>query len=505
MSPRLLRLADTLTGLAVGAAAAALLLLSCGRVVASFDYRSSESAAYRRLWSDTVWAINDFVLHRFPPQPGETLDPAVDPTRAYVVVMLERTGQLDIKPWQFWRSFRPWIFREHRGPYELGVYDDRGRALLLARSFRLMGGVAPFLILWLAALAAAPALVWCVHEMWQSRRRVAAVVFAAAVATSPYVAETLTHARYAVGFYLVACLVAVALTTAVVLRPQISLAALAARFAAAGAALAVCISCRPSALFVLAGLALLLPVWLARFRHLGLLATALLAALLVAPAAVARPSKHHDVWIALWEGLGDFDRTKGHTWSDPVAQGVARFHGAPELWSPESEPIFRELVLSHIRNDPAWYAAILAKRAGSTVLQWKLWPYGPTDGLHMRRKTSDNEGFIDKYYGYTTTGDHIGFGTWTKEVWMPVWPGLMLILLLHSLLSRSADAAAVRTRRLEAGAVATLGVCFLGVPVAISTAGAQETQAFFFAYFLAAALLAERLTALAVINARPRR
>ena len=64
-------------------------------------------------------------------------------------------------------------------------------------------------------------------------------------------------------------------------------------------------------------------------------------ALFLIPYAILRPAQHHDVWAAVWEGLGDFDRTKGHVWSDPVAEEHVRALGAPARLSDEGMAIMR--------------------------------------------------------------------------------------------------------------------------------------------------------------------
>jgi hypothetical protein len=207
-----------------------------------------------------------------------------------------------------------------------------------------------------------------------------------------------------------------------------------------------------------------------------------------------RPPRRHDVWQPLWEGLGDFDRTKGHAWSDPVAEEVVKKAGAEALWTRRSEAIFRALLLSDVRGDPLWYATILAKRVGATVVQWKLWPWGPRDGIHIRRRSSPNEGFIDKYYGYTTTVDHVGFGS--RQVELPIslllLPTVLLIAL--SLPTRFAPGAqTVRRRRAGLEAVGCVAVAALPLPVLITTAGAQETQAFALVYLLGLSFLAEEI------------
>lgn len=490
---------NRLFGLLLGVATAATLAGSCALLVRTVDLRSRESQAYRRLWGDLTWAINDLVDSRFPLSPAERANAGANPQHAYRVILLERTEVLGIKPWQFWRTFRPLIFRAHRGPFALGDFDDPGRAWLLSRCFRWLGAVSPYLILWLAVLLALPAVAWSVYELWTAGRRTAAWVFGLLLTTSPFIAEVLTLRRYAVGFYLVAALYVVALTLHVTLRQTVRLATLLPRFLASGAVLALCVACRSSSALLLGVATLTLSAWLVRKHRWRPASVVVLALCLVLPTLMARPRKHHDVWQPLWEGLGDFDRTKGHEWSDPAALAVVRQNDVPAIWTAEGERVLRRLVLEHVTGDPLWYVSILVKRALATATQWKLWPFAPIDGLHMRASASKNEGVIDKYYGYTTTVDHIGFGSFAREMPIVVFPLVTAMFLAHSWWGKPADEYRRARQRADAAAVALPALCCLAVPVAVTTAGAQETQTFGIVYFLASALLADR-----ILGYRPR-
>jgi hypothetical protein len=149
-----------------------------------------------------------------------------------------------------------------------------------------------------------------------------------------------------------------------------------------------------------------------------------------------------------------------------------------------------------VREDPLWYATILAKRVCATVAQWKVWPWAPRDGIHIRRRSSDNEGVIDKYYGYTTTVDHVGFGSWQVElpISLLVLPTVLLVALPWVPTRMRPGALAVRRRPARLGVIGCVGLAAMPLPVLITTAGAQETQAFALVYLLGLSFLAEEIT-----------
>lgn len=57
------------------------------------------------------------------------------------------------------------------------------------------------------------------------------------------------------------------------------------------------------------------------------------------------------------------------------------------------------MILSDIREEPLWFASILAKRALSAMTLYKIWPFGPRDGTSIIPASTPNEGVIDYYYG----------------------------------------------------------------------------------------------------------
>jgi hypothetical protein len=221
-------------------------------------------------------------------------------------------------------------------------------------------------------------------------------------------------------------------------------------------------------------------------------------ALFTAHYALVREPRHHEVWLGVWEGLGDFDRTRGHAWDDDVAREVLRRAGAepPErypVWeyAPENEPLFRRLVFDDVRSAPGWYAGILARRLWATLAQIKLAPWAPLDGLSITPQGSPNEGAIDHYYGMATTADWIGLGPWRFELPLAVLEGPALLLVLLVVLGRGIARLRPWSARLAPAAFVLLcvAVAALGLPVLFTTAAGIETQAFVVVYFLGVALL----------------
>jgi hypothetical protein len=407
--------------------------------------------------------------------------------------------------------------------------DDPGRALLLGGAFKALG-VTPYLLFWVAPLAFAVVLTWMAWELAATGHGVAAGAFAMLLAFSAYTADTLSLDYSAAGFYLTALLLVVPVATyALRPLPQRTLRGVFGRALLAGGLFATSVLARGGALvvapFLIVSLVLALRGVLAarrpiqlyvdgiRLRPIHLLtlrqswiAAVLVGATFLAPHAVARtyanhlvartslkygleaPAQAHDVWITLWEGLGDFDRTNGHFWLDERAQLLV---GKRLLSTPESERILRAAVLQDVKEDPLWFAHILLRRFAATVLQLKLWPWRPVSGSSIAPASASNEGMIDSYYSLTATADHFGLGPLRFEVPVPLLllPWLFLILRAPILgLRGSPDA--LRSPTLL---VAFFAAAAIVLPVAITTAGALEPQAFVLVYLLAVAFLAEAL------------
>jgi hypothetical protein len=475
-------------------------LLACTLILANTAVLRSETdfeelGAFRRLWSDLARGVTTYLDREYPVSQDKAWRKvwATDPVATTRRIVVEKVAQHEIRPWEFWRVVRDEAFIRERGrPVRPDMFDDPGRGLLLAAAFQLRGGIAPFLILWLAPLLLLPVVVWTAYEAFRARVPVAGAVFLALVGLSPFVLETLSFARSSAGFYLVGLLTAVPLALYGCLGPPPTTKGLMARWGAAGLVFGLCALCRSGSLFLIPALALVLAISVARVpspahrRNLWRVAlTAFTLVLFLAPFAALRQPEHHDVWAGVWEGLGDFDRTKGHTWSDPVAEERVQREGAAGLRTPEAMAVLRADVLDHVRDDPRWYAGILARRLFATITQSRLWPTVRSDGLWLARSTSPNEGFMDKYYTYTTTVDFLGFGAHKVEL-----PVFVVLLPTAALLGWAAFAPRWRPYALV---TLLMMAATLPLPVLISTAGAVEPQAFALAYGLGFALLVEAL------------
>ena len=487
------RHARTLGWVLVGLLSCTLILANTAALRSDTDYE--ELGAYRRLWSDLARGVTTYLDREYPVSPERAGSKvwATHPIATTRRIVIEKVAQHEIRPWQFWRIVRDEAFLRERGrPVPPDMFDDPGRGLLLAAAFQLRGGIAPFLILWLAPLLLLPVVIWIAFESFRAQVPVAGAVFLALLGLSPFVIESLSFARSSAGFYLVALLTLVPLALYGCLGPPPTPDGLMERWGAAGLVFGLCALCRSGSLLTVPAFVLVLAISVARLPgnapRAGLWRGALAAFTLVlflAPFAALRQPEHHDVWAGVWEGLGDFDRTKGHSWSDPVAEERVRREGASGLRTPEAMAVLRADVLDHVRDDPGWYAGIVARRLFATVTQSRLWPSVRGDGLWMARSTSANEGFMDKYYAYTTTVDFLGFGTHKIEL-----PVALILLPTVALLGW---AAYDRRRRPAALVTLCLMAAALPLPVGITTAGGVEPQAFALAYGLGFALMLDDL------------
>jgi hypothetical protein len=136
--------------------------------------------------------------------------------------------------------------------------------------------------------------------------------------------------------------------------------------------------------------------WRAYFTHKIKRAHDVVEAAGGAPHPFAKnPEIHHNFWMALWDGLGDFDKKYGYAWDDRKANAYAmktleQRYGKQPRWDgtwglidthhdakkrypvlpfelPHYTEVMREKVLSDIRRDPGWYAEIVARRLGHVL------------------------------------------------------------------------------------------------------------------------------------------
>jgi len=490
-------------GLAGGIIAAALLAWNTAASLPGADFRDLTPRG-RRYRLPIAAAIAHYLDAEYPTAtpPAAASSEMVDLYRKRVARAAEAAG---IRPWQFWRTIDAGPFLADRLSFPFRPFDDTGRVLLLSAAFRARHGIAPYLDFWLGTILCAPLLAWTAVELGEAGLPTAALVFPALFAASAYAVGALALTYSTAGFYVAGFLALVPWTIYALLGSRSRLG-FAGKLALAALLFATCALCRSSCLFLLPGFLVALVIASRRVFEGGQLArygmTCLAAAALVAPYLLLRPPQHHDVWLSFWEGLGDFDRTKGHYWSDHEALKVLAAHGEPRN-GPHSEQIFRDLSLAHVREDPPWYAGILARRAWVTLSQRKLWPWGPRDGVSMEPHVRANEGAIDDYYRLTPTADQFQLGA--RRVEAPVWLLLLPTWLLPiGLVGRARATSETRRRRARGlAALALLGVSALGVPVLITTAGAIETETFVLVYLLGSALAIEEMVrTAAAYNAR---
>ena len=491
---------EALRALAAGAACLPFLLNFVAWTTSSFD----RVQTLRRYGEDMSVATTDYLEGRAPTgRPAVKLS-SLEAQRyglGLQASMLETERRLGLRPWQFWRTL-PSDPAPRPGPIVYRSNDDVGRARLTELGFRLLGGVAPFLPLWLAALACVPVLAWMAGELAGAGHLVAGLAFATACACSPFFVESMALPYSAFGFYLVGLVAISAFATyAIMGRPDARGFLL--RAAALGTLLAVCALCRDGIVLAVPGLLLAMVLGarrIARGARSGALVLLALAAVAL-PYALVRPPTHHEMWTGVWEGLGDFDRTKGHVWSDTVAVKLLRDAGLDrdlppgvemfdrELAAPEKEAFFRRLVLQDVRSDPRWYLAILGKRVLATVTEDELLVLGGRSARSEQARRGPaapiptNQGRIRFFYRLVPTADSIGLGPWRRALPLAVWWALGAAFLCGAAYDR---------RGRPALAVAACVACStLPLPVLITTAGALETEAFVLVYLLAFAFVVE--------------
>jgi hypothetical protein len=401
----------------------------------------------------------------------------------YVVREADREG---LRPWEFWRTIRvkPLLLWARLDPR---VGDDPGRQRLLVMGFRLLGSLAPLLPLWLGSLFALPLLVWTSFELARAGFTPAALAFPLLFGSSPFVIEVLSLPYSAVGFYLLALLSLTPLAL-YVLGARRSLRGLAVRVSLAGIFFALCVLCRAGSVLVGPAFALAILIAVRRafpgdfLRAAG--AGLLLLLLFALPYGALRGREHRRPWIGIWEGLGDFDREKGHEFYDPVAREALRREGVKlpadvglGIETPDNDAVFKRLVLRDILESPGWYLAIIGKRLAAVPTQAYLWHRA---GQESGSRPSDVETKV--YYGMASTADVLGVGPLRVRI-----PFLLFALPTLVLLVSGVGPSREGSRR-ACGVLGLLALGALGMPVFVSTASALETEAFCLVLLLGDAL-----------------
>jgi hypothetical protein len=473
-----------------------------------------------RGWDDIAIASAHFVSGDYPVAPYEITNrnrrdrPDFLAFRDALLLELRRAR---VRPQQFWSTLDDTVFRDDQRQLARR-WDDPGRALMLAAGFRSLGGVAPFLLFWLGVLAALPVLAWLGSELALGGRPVAALVLVGLVASSAFVVDLLMLSYSASGFSLLALLLVGVLavyafwgrpTPRGLLARALMAGALFGWFAAARSGSLLSLAGAFAALLVAACRALPAAAPSRRGRLAARRAVLALGALVVyvAPCALPqllhdrwlqgtlerlhvhrKPKAVHDVWVTLWQGLGDFDRSKGHAFLDKAGELEARKHGQPLRLSEASEAIFRRLVLSDIREDPVWYAEILARRTWATLTLEKLRPWRPRDGASFAPATHPAEGVTDNYWGMVLGADVFRLGRRTCEA-----PLSLLLLPPLGLVAVALLAPPALREQARRGLAVTgcLALAALPAPVLVSTAAALEPQSVVVAHFAGAAFLAQ--------------
>jgi hypothetical protein len=463
-----------------------------------------------RGWDDLAIALGHQVSGDYPVAPYQIANrfrrdlPDFVAFRDELLLVVSRER---VRPQQFWRTVDVSVFRAD----QLSLarrWDDPGRALMLVLGFELLGGVAPYLLSWLGVLFAVLVLSWLGLELLAAGRPVAAFASLALLVASAFLVDVLMLGYAGAAFPLLTLLLALALASyALVGSPAPR--GLLLRATAAGVLFGWFALARSVSLLSLPGL--LLALALAAFRATPKeapplrRAAPLLAAslLLLAPYFVLRAwndarmdatrerlqiqrgaPQQHDVWITLWQGLGDFDRSKGHVFLDMAGELEARKHGSNERLSPLSEAIFRKLVLKDIREDPLWFAGILARRAWATLTLLKLLPREASDGRSFAAAAHEAEGVTDNYYAMTLRADQVRLGRLVVELPLPI---LWLFPLGLVAVAARGDAEARRGLLV----VACLALAALPAPVLITTASAFEVQSAVVVHLAAAGFLAQ--------------
>lgn len=506
----------------------------CGMFLANAAWRiggstTEELFLYWRSSDDFAIAAGYAARGEFPVAPFRVKDTIRREKDPRFVVFRDRLAQemseRDVTPAKFWRTVPAPLISPDRQWRAAERFDDGGRALLLGLCYRVMGGAAPFLLFWLGILMCVPILVAIFFEFRSAGHSVAGGVLIALLSSSAFIVDMLSLGYSAVGFHVMAILALLALSVHVT-SAAVTVRGLLVRALVLGVLLGVFSLARgtvPSLLpaFALAfAIGVVRAIPLAASRNIQAPRIGLVianVALLCVPYLLmnrvidgmveqamtkrGRPMmpRYHDPALLIWKGLGDFDRKNGYEFRDKAGERAIIRGSQTGDASRAQEIHLRSVILGDIKEDPLWFASILVKRALSTIALYKIWPFGPRDGMSITPAASPNEGVIDSYYAIATQADWYRLGPWTGELPITVilLPTLILLLAAGLPASRVALLPLTARARTGLGIMAILSVGVLATPVLITTATALEPQSFVIVHFVALAFLVEAAVALA--------
>jgi hypothetical protein len=495
---------------AIGVSALGSVILVANAFVLKREADLSELRSPRRYWEDVCAGAKDFLDHKYGPEPatGASMGPD-EASEACSRLVIGGTSRQTVRPWQFWRTInlRPFIQQRDR-LLDVPPLADPGRAAAAGIGFRLLDGISPFLVMWLGVFATIPVLWWAAGEFASARMGWAGVAFVILLASSPFLVDGLTLGHSGVGFYMIAIVAIVPLAVYAIHSDRVSARGLLVRALAAGLVYGSSAACRSGAVALAPGFLLALVLgWRRMELGSGRPRWVVLAAgvvLLVAPYAMLRPARHHDVWITIWEGLGDFDRTKGHYWDDEeakrslVAAGLPLGRGLYGWATGDAETHFKDAVLRDIASDPVWFGRILLRRLWATVTEEKLRAWSAKDWRSIAASLTPQESGMSKHFSWVTPVNRIGAGH--ARVAVPVvllmapTVALLALAVPGRLGPRIAGLREASRRALATTACMAAGAVML--PVAITSASMVETQAFAFVYYLGLALLVQEMVGL---------
>ena len=189
--------------LLAASAASGLLLFNVGARVHTYVL-GAEDQGWRG-WDDLAVASGYAERRDFPVAPyvlGNRYRRKSDEFMAFRHMVTEGTAAAGLRPTRFWQPLPAGTSRPRERVADRAALRRRRSVGAAGSRLPRRGGVAPFLILWLAPLALVPAFFWTLFELSAAGRLAAGIVFLLALATSAFVVDALTLGYSAVGFYL---------------------------------------------------------------------------------------------------------------------------------------------------------------------------------------------------------------------------------------------------------------------------------------------------------------